>query len=1502
MQKTSTLFAAGVIAAMTLAPASASAQQSLHKVPAEIQQKMATMKASREDLARQQARQAAAMPFLKSPKSLAKATPASPFQTALTRVPFMGRPAAAAANVPVSFSAMASTPVSMMAYVNYSATYTSGSFYNISMPDGTFTEIGASDYAPSCGGALVGDHYYSFMVDDTYSWIGWYFYYLLDFDAETGELLNYSDLDDGTYSFYCVSFTASPDEDKAFGLFLNADASGYEFATIDYATGARTAIASTSTYFYALAGGKDCIYGFALDNNLYKINYYTGEETLVGPTGVAAADEEGVYGQSATVDTKTGTIYWAEVDATGEGSALYTVDPATGAATKALDYGLNQIYGLAIGAPAAEDDAPAVAADLALNFEAPATTGTISFTAPATTFAGAELAGELTYSVMVNGQEVATAACQAGAAVSVPVTVEEGTINVVVTTANAVGTSPKAKASTYVGYDTPVAPENVAFAFNEGVATVTWDAVTTGIHEGYIGTPAYEVIRIAGQDTTVVAAAQAETSFTETLEVGQLANYVYGITAIADGRLESATSLSNGVVIGNAMDVPVYIDFANEDNMNLMTIIDANGDGTTWNWTSTYSCARYNYNSSNKADDWFISPDINLKGGRTYVLTYHAWAASDYFPELLEVTVGAGATADAQTQVIVAEYTVAASTDDVEVEFQVPADGKYNIGFHCVSDADEFMLYLQGFSLEAGPLGEAPAAAAVEAVAGAEGALEATINITLPTKTVAGDALQSISKVTVARNGELVDTLEEALTPGEQIFYVDDEVPAIGTYTWTVVCYNEYDNGQKATCSAFIGDDVPAAPANITLADQTTTVRLDWEPVTTGANGGYVNADSIVYEVYSINDGYVGDLLITTAECTATVDYDTNVGSQTLLQYAVRATGKGGNSSYAGSSAIVVGEPYALPFIEDFAGGTVQSLFWTSKSSSDFYVSLDGTEGDGSAYFRSYADEAWGNLSTGKINIAGAINPEVIFDYKGIAGREIKLEVEIVNQAGEAEVITTVTNNDAADWTPVAVQIPAKYVAEPYIMVTFHASVEQACSDEALEAIYIDNVQVRDVLEYNASVKLSCPASVVKGENIIVVATVTNEGANEYAPVKVVLTAGDTEITKTYEAPLASFASMDVPFTVESSIFDEEESMDVQVEVVYDLDLKPEDNVASATVELKNSTAATVENLAAAVTEEGVTLTWDAPSVSVAERTESWEDYDHETAFPYTAANSDGTIPADWNQEGTLGDWTAYDLDGGGVYTWSSSSITFNLAGDAMGFAVIDPTQLSSSIDVEAWVHSGEKCLLCMNSVPSTCNQGLCNNDWLISPELPGCAQTVSFFVTEITDSYGAETFEFYFSFTDKDVDSFIKFGEGECTSSWQQFTYNLPEGATYFAIRVTSNDIFGWIMDDITFTAGAAAPVSFNVYCDGEFVANVTEPTYTDVNGAAEGHTYAVTAVYANGQESAPVIISTDPVVGIETIAAETADAPAYNAAGIRVDAKAAKGVILMDGRKVVK
>ncbi len=296
------------------------------------------------------------------------------------------------------------------------------------------------------------------------------------------------------------------------------------------------------------------------------------------------------------------------------------------------------------------------------------------------------------------------------------------------------------------------------------------------------------------------------------------------------------------------------------------------------------------------------------------------------------------------------------------------------------------------------------------------------------------------------------------------------------------------------------------------------------------------------------------------------------------------------------------------------------------------------------------------------------------------------------------------------------------------------------------------------------------------------------------------------------------------------------------------------------------------------------------------------EDFENPEVFPEFSL---GGITAT-QHTGAFGDWSLYD--GNGLMCYSFSCFEVPNLGDPMAWMPFNSMYEYFPVEVGSVYepHSGNQLLLsvCVSDgdpIPIT-------DHWLISPELMGNEQEISFFARVITPDYGYESFEVLYSTTDDDIDNFVSLDEIWLDATdWTEYTFTLPEGAKRFAIRHSSQDIFGLLLDDVTYERAAIAPVAYNIYVDGELVGSTPETTYElPATGLTDGqHTFAVTAVYEGGIESAPATATIDIHSGISELAVDGQPVDVYTIDGRLVRRQATsledlKGLYLIGNKKV--
>ena len=288
-----------------------------------------------------------------------------------------------------------------------------------------------------------------------------------------------------------------------------------------------------------------------------------------------------------------------------------------------------------------------------------------------------------------------------------------------------------------------------------------------------------------------------------------------------------------------------------------------------------------------------------------------------------------------------------------------------------------------------------------------------------------------------------------------------------------------------------------------------------------------------------------------------------------------------------------------------------------------------------------------------------------------------------------------------------------------------------------------------------------------------------------------------------------------------------------------------------------------------------VELSWAAPADEFYTYTEGFENYD-----PFSIANA--------------GLWQLVDLDQ--LETYGIGGTYYDNIYQPCAFMVFNP--VLAGLDLEQvpqfGAHSGDQYMTTFRS-----HEGA-NNDWLISPELSGRAQTISFYCQSVSADDGLEEYEVLYSLEGTDPDQFQVIGgtREALAQEWEQINVDLPEGTRYFAIRCKSEGQFMFMVDDVTYEGRSPQVKGFMVYRDNspigrtEGVQGSERFTSTTAGLSPESHVYNVTVLTEQGESDFSNDATVD-LAGISEISADEDKGESYNIIGQRTS-KRQKGIVL--------
>lgn len=1202
---------------------------------------------------------------------------------------------------------------------------------------------------------------------------------------------------------------------------------------------------------------------------------------------------------SGTIDNTQNKFYYAVCNDTE--SALCTIDLATGTIGKLYDFANGEEFvGMYIPSASPEGVLPAAAQNLALSFSGGSLAGKITFDCPKSTTDGAAGEGELTYTVYAGINKAAEGKSAYGESVSADVEVPvNGEYTFTVRVSNAAGESAAAKISKWIGNDVPnkltSAPK---VAYSNGKATITWSAPyqSTGINGGYVDKNKYTYTVVRNNDGKVVAENTPNRSAVDEFEAPEdLTMFTYNVTVNYEGGSSEPTT-SATLALGSIRP-PLAIDFTT-DPTSFFTILDVNKDYKTWTYSSVYKRLHISASKDIAMNDWLFSLPFNLKAGHAYKFSFDTFGGAANMVQTMEVFLGTAPAVDAMTTLTIMEkqdYSNVEKTPlTVVYDIEVPEDGLYYIGFHAMSEPNNNYICLNNIKMAAGTSLDSPAPVTdFVAKPAMNGDLKAEISLVAPTKTFRGAALESLTAIEIRCGGELVKRFENP-KPGETCTYTH-VMEKGGQINYVAIAINDKGESQGTAASAFVGHTVPYVPATASMVENTPgNVTFKWSEVSTDANGKTLDPSTITYAVMELDqDSYKW---VARAEgitgTTHTMQIRKTTDEQDFLSLAIGADNSFGRSKYRAVEQVPIGVPYELPFIESNAGNRLTHTFLTKKLAGEGTVrwnqgsntSIQGmipADSDGGYLYMS--GEQVGDKSalvSGKISLAGAKNPVMSIAYVHFVDNHNKVGINIVCDGVETPLDEWETNGESASWARHNMSLE-KYAGKT-IQFILYGELRTSAN------VFVDCIEIADYPQKDIAISgINAPATLQSGHSDVVKVLVENTGLDAIKDYTVTFYVnGEAVSVQNSEAELPFRGQAVHSCTISANPLSANE-YNIYAEVACTGDLIADNNKSKeATVEVLLPTLPAPMNLDAKLDPSGkaVNLTWDDAADLTLSSTAVTEDC--ETLESFAIVNP--------------GDWTTIDADKSISRQFTSIDVP-HMGKEAFGFMVFDVTdsQFNSTFNAR----SGNKYFMAFTNEAATCD------DWLISPELNGKAQTISFYARSYNPNT-PESFEILYSTTGKEIADFkVVKVHNNIDYTFQQYTADLPEGAIYFAIRCVSQNGIMFIVDDITFSPkGELKVVGYNVYRDGSLVKeNVTEKEYTDAIDELASYVYNVTAVYNYGESKASndaglILSGIDDttgdavkvsVVGRLIVVTGTNDCSVeiYNPAGIRLFAETGNG-----------
>ena len=1368
------------------------------------------------------------------------------------------------------------------------------------------------------GGVMAGGKYWCNTMLD----LGDFFYvFIYGYDTATGD----SDFIMGSNDNLARSMTYDSTTGNIYGIFYTDDLQSLQLGTIVYdtenGTATTTPIAALPGNWNSLAcdskgqlygisytadtsGGSSVVTGAALN----RIDKTTGEVVKVGNMGDYAPQ----YTSDCVIDPRTDRMYWNYNPADGS-AYMCEVDLASGETTTLYRLShSDEIVGMYIPEVSAASGAPGEATGLDVDFKGDSLQGTFSFRAPSSLNDGSPATGTMTVAVEMNGEEIfRDQAAMPGVESVIPVTVgQAGLYSFCVTASNDAGTGPEASLrNIWIGQDLPVAPK-VTLTNNGAQMEVAWTASSNSVNGGFLNYAdvSYTVVRYPGE--VPVATGLKTTSFSETVEIpdDHMETYWYTVTAACKG-LTSAAGQSNTVSLGTI--VPPYLnEFSDVHSLDAWTIENSNGDNETWVYDADEEGVTISFGPA-ESDDWLITPPVRLEKGKAYHVSFDVRGRSSTWHQLVELKYGRRPEGASMTSLLDAPVELVNQQFVTIGNLLVPEeDGVYYIGLHDISEADQLAVLCDNFRIQEGVSVLAPGSASDMKISpDTDGELSAVISFVSPATDIAGAPLTAIDRIEVSRNGEPVKTIDSPGI-GAPVSFVDN-VSARGMYTYELTGYNVHGKGVTAEVSNYIGGAAPEAPASVSIltAPGSGTVTVTWTAVEKDVYGNPVNPDNVRYRVYNALSAEE-DVLVEGCADTSYTFTAADAGTQSFVQCAVAAFNTGEEGEAALSDMVAAGTPYT-ELDETFADGDTHYNFgavsigegsWRMCTDATFADGIRSHNGDnGFLACRSGGQGTGADLLTGLVSLRDMENPGLSFyTYNIVDGEDDDNNIMRVYVKAEDEKDYTLLLegeiNDLCDgregWK--RFMLPLDAYAGKTIQVRFRA-IDMLFMYTMLDDICITSLPRHDL----AVIGFDAEGLVMAGTDFNATVRTANYGMLDSGSFSVNLYAGDGEqpVESRVIDNLASGEVRDVVFSTLLSPF-----ATGKTEYYAGIEAAADENAENNRSDVAEVTAL-VSYLPPVI---GLDGSYAGNQIRL-----SWSEPDMDSAVPTVTHDfEDGASFADH-----YGGWTFIDGDDTEVGGFQNMNIPNIIGGTTKGAFWVWNTVEAGTGNPTFAAHSGTKYLFSLYRI----DDGEAD-DWAVSPELQGCAQTISFYAKSYASSEAlAEKIEIYYSTGSLDPKDFIKVSTvDKVPNDWTLCTVDLPEGARHFAIRSCATGAFMLMVDDVTFSpAGTTLDCrleGYHVYRDGVRMTDspLEENEFTDMTVEKDRtYTYEVIAVYDLGlsRPSDSVVIGTSGVGSVTDgmiVLGGKGSVTVLNAAGRNVTVSDIGGSVIFGGecsdRTVIK
>lgn len=518
-----------------------------------------------------------------------------------------------------------------------------------------------------------------------------------DWKSDLGANLMFTDMtyDQGTGKLFAGAYNLNEAE-----IIEGVPHAPFSIVTVDTTTGDATLVGSQSEHAMAVIAADDYgLKGIDESGTVWEVSKYSGWPDFEWITiDITPAGQ-----QSMTYDPVNRCWYWSAAYNGDEGELLSELvriidNDGDMSYEKLGAIGDNyEITGLYIDPSPLPGGTPSVPADLTVTAaplgEAKAT---LAWKNPSVALDGSALESGLGIKIYRNDEPVKTLEnCEPGA--DMQWTDDDITPGMYVYSISAFNAVSEGKRSyteqTWVGEDVPAMPQNIkAVKSDDGESIrVSWEAPAAGMHGGWFDADGISYTLVRYPDAKVLSDNGSAMEYTDN-DVSEMHGYYYEVTP-ATGAGEGAKGKSDIVVTGKPHTVPYEPDFNQQDTANQWISFNNDGDDYGWytdsGWAGTNDVFFRYYpeatlNAAEEADEWLVSPPVQLDPAKYYAVEYDVRLLGELFPANTLLAIGTSQDFTAMTKTL---ETNEAETNDIEwirhsVPFKVDNEGSYCFGYH----------------------------------------------------------------------------------------------------------------------------------------------------------------------------------------------------------------------------------------------------------------------------------------------------------------------------------------------------------------------------------------------------------------------------------------------------------------------------------------------------------------------------------------------------------------------------------------------------------------------------------------------------------------------------------------------------------------------------------------------------------------------------------------------------------------------------------------------------